>query len=842
MLNLLRTLTESHIPISSDGNLKLLLTSVKESRRQNSDTKLVDPFYDSLEGLLIDLRTISIDNRDAEAFLRPVQRSEVPDYYEVIANPMDLQTMLKKVKQKSYKSKKEFKDDLDLIWSNCYTYNAVESHPLRQAAKRLKVKAERLLRHITDRKERMDPAIPADLLPSSSRPRLNGFTQVNGHLRSRTPTIKPSTPLPNRPAVSFKDVPFQDTPAIIRTADCMGTFLELDRELDTNNLDMSKFLAHSSIFDQLPEFNLDSPYENESFDLYTPDGSPMNVDESTGEKRKLNGAVNRPRKRARFSSALPDVQSHQMTHLWWRVVHSEDLVGNGLPAIAYPTSASLRTPKAPGKRKRRKDIAQHSPQPKSLLSLMNKNISSLRRVRQTHTKYAALNLSTAGANEDGEGGAGADVSGIAGLGAGGAAGFIPGVGEDDAGSAEDNQIDERPWLARWKGKGPIRGGIDIGAKNADSCLRWMGEKVLEHAGFQGTSEEALDVFTGVATEYLLNVGRTLRFMCDKYSHTMSPEEITLHALFESGVSEVQDLERYISDDVERYGTRLGDLEKKLVNAYREATAGEVLDEDGFFEEDEEEEGALVMGNFADAFGDDFLGLRELGIAAEHGLSTLTIPKRLFKPKKGDNRASAVYVFNLFLSFQNTHSILSVKPAEPPLPYPLPPPLIPLDSSKIEDQIGLLRPYYMERITALTTVAPTAPTAPPPPNYPGLAPPGVQPSEMPAALGNLVTLPDDMPTAAQAKMGPLGQIVKGAPAGSSKKKKASAPAPPGPPNPSAVTAGGAVPAEGTPGPSPKKKGATGVGRGNGGKKKPGADGQGEGQSSFALPPPVIAASA
>lgn len=39
---------------------------------------------------------------------------------------MDFQTMLKKVKQKQYKSKKEFKDDLDLIWSNCFQYNAAE--------------------------------------------------------------------------------------------------------------------------------------------------------------------------------------------------------------------------------------------------------------------------------------------------------------------------------------------------------------------------------------------------------------------------------------------------------------------------------------------------------------------------------------------------------------------------------------------------------------------------------------------------------------------------------------------------------------------------------------------
>jgi hypothetical protein len=58
---------------------------------------------------------------------------EVPNYHHNlhhraldITNPMDFQTMLKKVKQKQYKSKKEFKDDLDLIWSNCFQYNAAE--------------------------------------------------------------------------------------------------------------------------------------------------------------------------------------------------------------------------------------------------------------------------------------------------------------------------------------------------------------------------------------------------------------------------------------------------------------------------------------------------------------------------------------------------------------------------------------------------------------------------------------------------------------------------------------------------------------------------------------------
>lgn len=36
---------------------------------------------------------------------------------------MDLGTIAKKVKGKQYKTKQEFKEDLDLIWDNCLLYN-----------------------------------------------------------------------------------------------------------------------------------------------------------------------------------------------------------------------------------------------------------------------------------------------------------------------------------------------------------------------------------------------------------------------------------------------------------------------------------------------------------------------------------------------------------------------------------------------------------------------------------------------------------------------------------------------------------------------------------------------
>lgn len=120
---------------------------------------------------------------------------------------------------------------------------------MRQCAKRLKLKADRLLRNITDRKERADPVIPAALggggptsSPFPSKP--NGA--VNGH-RLPTITIKP----PRKP---FNDasrkssfsagtvlkreptLPFAEMPALVRTAEGMNAFAQADVSPDPLHL------------------------------------------------------------------------------------------------------------------------------------------------------------------------------------------------------------------------------------------------------------------------------------------------------------------------------------------------------------------------------------------------------------------------------------------------------------------------------------------------------------------------------------------------------------------------------------------------------------------------------
>jgi len=58
--------------------------------------------------------------------------------------------MTKKLKTLTYKSKKEFVDDLDLIWSNCLKYNGDIQHPLRRNANSMRKEAEKLVPLIPD--------------------------------------------------------------------------------------------------------------------------------------------------------------------------------------------------------------------------------------------------------------------------------------------------------------------------------------------------------------------------------------------------------------------------------------------------------------------------------------------------------------------------------------------------------------------------------------------------------------------------------------------------------------------------------------------------------------------
>ena len=71
-------------------------------------------------------------------FQQPVDpvKFNIMDYFDIIAHPMDLGTVRKKLVHNCYQTAQQFIDDMSLIWQNCYKYNG-DSHQISKCAHEL---------------------------------------------------------------------------------------------------------------------------------------------------------------------------------------------------------------------------------------------------------------------------------------------------------------------------------------------------------------------------------------------------------------------------------------------------------------------------------------------------------------------------------------------------------------------------------------------------------------------------------------------------------------------------------------------------------------------------------
>ena len=63
--------------------------------------------------------------KDSEIFHKPVNPVElgIPDYFDIIKNPMDFSTIKRKLNNTVYRNCKEFTEDMELVFHNCILYN-----------------------------------------------------------------------------------------------------------------------------------------------------------------------------------------------------------------------------------------------------------------------------------------------------------------------------------------------------------------------------------------------------------------------------------------------------------------------------------------------------------------------------------------------------------------------------------------------------------------------------------------------------------------------------------------------------------------------------------------------
>ena len=326
-------------------------------------------------------------------------------------------------------------------------------------------------------------------------------------------------------------------------------------------------------------------------------------------------------------------------------------------------------------------------------------------------------------------------------------------------------------------------------------------------------------------------------------HTHSAnQEIILHTLFESGITRVGDLERYIQDDVVRYGGRLSELGKKLDNAYQEIVRSVTSPLPCFFAHSLTNRRTMAASSTTTLSSamrsrektilslwvglPTCLGKISLAFASSVSPQSsgyrISLSRRNFYARKEREWAQGVLYRTLNHCSCHlcspTHPRYSYlpcrsKPMEPPPPFPPPPAFVPLESTRMEDEIiGLLRPYYKSRFEVLAaqpkpplptaggsiaiggpSTLQTTPAIPGqllqlPIHFPTLPQSIVQQPTRPQSPAALL-LPDDAPSLAQTKMGPLGQIAGGKSTNASSKKKPKKEKDPAPPG---TSGGGGVP--------------------------------------------------
>eukprot|EP00743_Colponemidia_sp_Colp-15_P005296 GILK01005695.1.p1 GENE.GILK01005695.1~~GILK01005695.1.p1 ORF type:complete len:432 (+),score=72.69 GILK01005695.1:47-1297(+) len=99
------------------------IPGVVEAGWKASDRKAREKDEGSLQSQLAAVLKIMNSHGSSWPFKEPVDRNEVPDYYDVIKDPIDLKTMESRLQSGYYVTKALFEADVRRMFDNCRTYN-----------------------------------------------------------------------------------------------------------------------------------------------------------------------------------------------------------------------------------------------------------------------------------------------------------------------------------------------------------------------------------------------------------------------------------------------------------------------------------------------------------------------------------------------------------------------------------------------------------------------------------------------------------------------------------------------------------------------------------------------
>ncbi|KAL4820908.1 hypothetical protein BDW67DRAFT_74137 [Aspergillus spinulosporus] len=709
---------------ASDAELRSLMSEVRKNRSKwASEDKIgQEELYEAAEKVLSELKAMT---EHSSAFLTRVNKRDAPDYYNVIKHPMDLGTMTKKLKALQYKSKQEFVDDLNLIWSNCFKYNTNPEHFLRKHAMYMKKETEKLVPLIPDivirdraeveaeerrlqladdggdesddepimssrgrkapGKSSKKGAAPASKTLSGSEPPAGSGSQPLAPVRSDSDaaiegvqngfaTPPPGTSTPSDPAGAVATSGGQDesmdldglvTPPTALSALATPGVELADPEYkvwkQVTKKDRALIAAERHRLFKGDKLNSDEPallrtkagmrrwLRNRQQISTDGDSSNDLGPKPNAASETLAEGIEVEEDRVipdyyDVMSGIPDLPPH----LLWREDSEGNLVDNSEEFLRVLPKGLFTQPDSKLSRKMDANMRQMQETRKicSKIGIVKQMQLQSQMYQNQFQKYQPE----------------------------------PFVEQD----VEPHVMnDNGPVIAPWVCKAALQRSV---------------AKIFYHTGFEEYQPSAIDAVTDMASDFFVKIGQTLKTymeapkvpVADSVETTSSSQwkraytepEMMLHTLSSVGI-DIEGLESYIKDDVERLGTKLVTAHDRLRSLLSELLRPVLQDggEDGSmaFADGSEQ---FVGGDFAEDIDEDFFGFKELGLDKEFGLATLSVPLHLLQNRMY-NAAQA----------QNTNTSQSVTVFPPPPPYPR------ITSENVSSQIGLVQAFFNAKLQA-----------------------------------------------------------------------------------------------------------------------------------------------
>ncbi|RAL15478.1 SAGA histone acetyltransferase complex subunit SPT7 [Aspergillus homomorphus CBS 101889] len=714
---------------ASDAELRSLMSEVRKNRSKwASEDKIgQEELYEAAEKVLSELKAMT---EHSTAFLTRVNKRDAPDYYTIIKHPMDLGTMTKKLKALQYKSKQEFVDDINLIWSNCFKYNTNPEHFLRKHALYMKKETEKLVPLIPeivirDRAEveaeerrlqlaEMDGADESDDEPimSSRGRKAPGKSTKKGAAPVRNTPSGSEPPAgqasqPPAPVRSDSDVAMEGTQNGFATPPPGGTqtpsdpagvgagvqgsqgdAMEIDGLIPSNNNTLTALPA-SGVESEDPEYKVWKQVTKKDRAVIAAErhrlfkGDKLNADEpallrtKAGMRRWLRNQmqINAEGDKARESTvqgmdpgAAGETLAEGIEVDEDRVIPDYYDVMSGVPDL--PPHLSWKEDSDGNIVDASEEFLRVLPkgsfiQPDSKLSRkMDANMRQMQETRKVCSKIGVVKQMQL---------------------------------QSQMYQNQFQKYQPEPFVEHDVPAHVMNdGGPVVSPWVCKAALQRSVAKIFYHTGFEEYQPSALDAVTDIASDFFQKIGETLKSYMetpklpatDTLEPTAAPQwkraytepEMVLHTLSSVGV-DVESLESYIKDDVERLGTKLSTAHDRLRSLLSELLRPALADggEDGSsaFQDGSEQ---FIGGDFAEDIDEDFFGFKELGLDKEFGLATLSVPLHLLQNRMY-NAAQA----------QNTSAAQAVTLFPPPPAYPR------ITSETLPSQIGLVQGFFSAKL-------------------------------------------------------------------------------------------------------------------------------------------------